>query len=219
MSSMKPRTRALLRRLCVDAGAPVHREVLQETLWPGTDADAASRNLHVAISSLRHALEPGVARGASSVIVRDGDSYRLVLGEDSHVDVQAVEMALERSRRARLAGDLSSAVEAFEDAATIGRKELLTEDGSADWVVERRARLRATTVEASRSLAVRLVGAGEPALAAQVAVAGLEADRYDDALWRVLIDAREKAGDKAGAHRAQSDYRRMVLELETPTGS
>ncbi|TMD95778.1 MAG: hypothetical protein E6I72_10450, partial [Chloroflexi bacterium] len=77
LAAMKPRTRALLRRLCIDAGAPVHREVLQDALWPNADPDTASRNLHVAISSLRHALEPGVGRGASSMIVRDGDMYRL----------------------------------------------------------------------------------------------------------------------------------------------
>ena len=219
MASMKPRTRALLRRLCVDAGAPIHREALQEALWPNTDPDAAARNLHVAISSLRHALEPGVARGASSMIVRDGDTYRLALPADADVDLHAFDQALERSRRSRLAGNDQAAVEAFEQAARIGRQELLPEDGSAEWVVARRAGIRAATVDASRALASRLLSSGRHDVAAQVAVAGLVADRYDDGLWRALIEAREKAGDKAGARRAQSDYLNMVKELEAPIRS
>ncbi len=219
MRSMKPRTRALLRRLCVDAGAPIHREVLQEALWPNTDPDAAARNLHVAISSLRHALEPGVGRGASSMIVRDGDTYRLTLPPRAEVDVQEFDYSLERSRHARLSGDEQTAVEAFREAVRIGQKRLLPEEGSAEWVVERRGRLQAAIVDASRALATRLLSNARAGIAAEVAVAGLESDRYDDGLWRVLIEAREKAGDKAGARRAQSAYRNMVLELESPTRS
>jgi DNA-binding SARP family transcriptional activator len=219
MGSMKPRTRALLRRLCVDAGAPIHREVLQEALWPNTDPDAASRNLQVAISSLRHALEPGVARGASSMIVRDGNTYRLALPSEADVDVQAFDGALELSRRARVAGDDRAALEAFERAVRIGRKELLPEDGSAEWVVERRTGLRAAIADASRALAARLLSATQPDNAARVASAGLEADRYDDGLWRLLIEARERAGDAAATRRAQSDYRNMLQELAAPTRS
>lgn len=219
MASMKPRTRTLLRRFCVDAGAPIHRDVLQEALWPNTDPDVASRNLHVAISSLRQALEPGVARGASAMVVRDGDTYRLALPGDADVDVREFDQALEQSRRSRLGGDEQAAVEAFERAARIGRKELLPEDGSADWVVERRGRLRAASVEASRALAERLLACGRPDLAVRVALGGLEADRYDDGLWRLLIEARAKAGDKAGARRAEADYKSMVQELEAPTRS
>src|SRR5216683_2127671 len=173
------------------------------TLFPYT---TLFRSIHVAISSLRHALEPGVVRGASSMITRDGDTYRLALPEDADVDVQAVERALERSRRARLGGDESGAVDAFEEASRAARKELLPEEGSAEWVVERRGRLRAAIVDASGALAARLLSAGRPDLAARVAAAGLDADRYDDGLWRAVIEAREKAGDKAGARRAESDY-------------
>src|SRR6266508_707002 len=180
MGSMKPRTRALLRRLCVDAGAPIHREVLQEALWPNTDPDAAARNLHVAISSLRHALEPGVGRGASSMIVRDGDTYRLTLPPRAEVDVQEFDYSLERSRHARLSGDEQTAVEAFREAVRSGQKRLLPEAGAAAWAV-------ATT----------LVSNGRAGLAAEAAVPGVESERSDTGLWGVLVEAGETAGDKA----------------------
>jgi len=220
MANMKPRARALLRRLCADAGSPIHREVLQDALWPNADAEAAARNLHVAISSLRQALEPGIARGASSLLIREGDTYRLVLPPGSEVDLRVFDQALERSRRARLAGDFHIALDAFQQSAGIAEKELLPEEGSADWVIQRRERARAGLLDIARPLARHLLAKAQPALAAQVSVSALNADRYDDELWRTLIEARGKAGDEAGARRAQAEYRRIVLELEPgPTGS
>lgn len=214
MMSMKPRTRALLRRLSIDAGSAIHREVLQEALWPDADADAAARNLHVAVSSLRQALEPGVSRGGSSLLVREGDSYRLVLPPGSEADVRTFEEALNRSRRARQSGDVEPAVEAFEEAATLATQDLLPEDGSADWVIRRRGRSRAALTDAARPLAELLLYRSQNQAAAHVCVKALAGDRYDDELWRLLIQAREKAGDEAGSRLAHTEYRKLVAELE-----
>ncbi len=217
LSNLKPRPRALLRRLCADAGSPIHREVLQEAFWPGADVEVGARNLHVAISILRQALEPGIARGASSLLVRDGDAYRIMLPPGSEVDVRMFDEAINRSRRARTAGDLDAALDGFRQAAAIAEKEFLPEDGSADWVTQRRERFRASLIDVASPLANRFLANEQPALAAQVSGAGLAADRYVDALWRILIDARERAGDEAGARRAQAEYRKVVLELERET--
>ncbi len=213
MKTMKPRTRALLRRLSADAGSPVHREVLQDALWPESDGESSSRNLHVAISSLRKALEPGVARGASSLITREADAYRLVLPPGSEVDLQAFDQALKGSQRQCAARESARALEEFQQAVRIADGELLADDGSAAWVVHRRDRYRASVLATSRQLATLLMAEGQPSTAALVCTAGLNADRYDDALWRLLIDARERAGDKVAAGRAEADYRRMVSEL------
>ncbi|TMF41820.1 MAG: transcriptional regulator, partial [Chloroflexi bacterium] len=85
LSAVKPRARAVLRLLAVHAGNPVHREVLQEAFWPDADAETGARNLHVAVSSLRSWLEPGVGRGGSSFLLREGDAYRLALRPDAEV--------------------------------------------------------------------------------------------------------------------------------------
>src|SRR5207248_1196230 len=81
------RVRAVLRLLAVHAGNPVHREVLQTAFWPDADADTGARNLHVAVSSLRSWLEPGVGRGGSSLLLREGDAYRLTIQADAEVDL------------------------------------------------------------------------------------------------------------------------------------
>lgn len=213
MRTMKPRTRALLRRLSADAGSPVHREVLQDALWPESDGESSSRNLHVAISSLRKALEPGVARGASSLITRDADAYRLVLPPGSQVDLHAFDRALKESHRLCLAGQAAAALEDFQRAVRLAEGELLSDDGSAGWVVHRRERCRTSVLETARQLATLLMAQRQPSTAAAVCAAGLDADRYDDALWRLLIAAREQAGDRVAAGRAEADYLRMVSEL------
>src|SRR5205823_14511387 len=83
LTAIKPRARAVLRLLAVHTGNPVHREVLQTAFWPDADLETGARNLHVAVSSLRSWLEPGVGRGGSSFLLREGDAYRLALQADA----------------------------------------------------------------------------------------------------------------------------------------
>ena len=70
LSGVRPRARALLRLLSLHVGAPVHHESVEAALWPDADAEASSRNLHVAIASLRRVLEPGAARGSFQLLRR-----------------------------------------------------------------------------------------------------------------------------------------------------
>ena len=213
MKTLKPRTRALLRRLSAEAGSAVHRDVLQEALWPNLGPESSARNLHVAISSLRQALEPGVARGLSSLVVREGDAYRLVLPPGSEVDLLSFEQALIQARNGCAAGDGDLAVRAFETALQIGDHQLLADDGSADWIVLRRERCRSALLGGAQQVAALLMVRMQPSAATQVCAAGLRIDRYDDALWRLLIKARLQAGDKVAANRAEADYRLMLTEL------
>ena len=62
LSALKPRPRAVLRLLALDAGRPVHREVLTAAFWPEADPETAARNLHVALSGLRRALDGDTER-------------------------------------------------------------------------------------------------------------------------------------------------------------
>ena len=89
VAAMKPRVRSLLWLLSIRAGQRVHAEELPTPLWPDADQSAGRRNLQVAISSLRQALEPGAKRGSWTLVARDGDSYGLVLGPSADFDMLA----------------------------------------------------------------------------------------------------------------------------------
>jgi LuxR family maltose regulon positive regulatory protein len=217
---VKPRARMLLRMLAAHSGRPVHREVLQEALWPEADHETGIHNLQVAMSSLRQVLEPGVARGGSAFLVRDGDAYRLGLPAGASIDVLSFEAALGSGLAARAAGQTAAVVAACAQALALYTGELLPEDGPAEWVVRLRERYRGRAVEAARLLAETLLEAGDNAGAVDAAAAGLHADRYSDALWRLVISARERSGDPVAAARARRDYLAMLDELGVaPTSS
>jgi DNA-binding SARP family transcriptional activator len=215
-SSLKPRARTLLRLLAAQGGRPLHREVIQATLWPEATPESAARNLHVAISSLRQALEPGVARAGFTLLVRDGDAYCLASGSELRIDLVAFEGEVAAGRRARAAGDADRAMACFEAALDHCTGELLPEEGAADWAVEQRERCRSLAAGAAEWLAESRLAGGDPSGAARAAAAGLRVERYHDPLWRLLAEARDEAGDPVAASRARAEYRRVLDELGLP---
>ena len=213
LTTIKPRARAVLRLLAIHAGNLVHREVLQEAFWPEADSETGARNLHVAVSTLRQVLEPGVIRGGSSFLIRDGDAYRLAVQVDAEVDLLQFSKALTTGRVARLRGENGGAAVAFQEALDLYTGELLPEDGPAEWAIEPRERYRSELLEAAQGLAELRLMRGDAAGAVQACTNGLWVDRFHDPLWRLLIEAREKAGDAGAASRARRDYSRVLAEL------
>ncbi len=213
LDGAKPRVRALLRLLAVHGGAPVHREVLQEALWPEADAAAGARSLHVALSALRRWLDEEAAPIGSELVARDGDAYRLAISPDV-VDVGRFEAALADARTLRARGDLAGTALAL--AVQLYGGDLLPEDGPAEWAVSRRDHYREAAVEAAQGLAETAMLAGDHATAIRACRFGLEIDRYQDALWRILIDARERAGDAGAASRDRREYAAVLEGLGVP---
>lgn len=208
LNGAKPRVRSLLRLLVIHAGAPVHREVIQDALWPEADADAGARSLHVAVSALRRLLDEAAPPIGGRLVVREGDAYRVDVPPEA-VDLGRFDRAIAEGRAARARGEMSGA--AFARAVELYAGDLLPEEGPADWVIERRDHYRAKAVEAAIGLAEEAMLAGEYAAAIRACRFGLELDRYQDALWRVLIDARDRAGDAGAASRDRREYA-LVLE-------
>ena len=143
-----------------------------------------------------------MARGASSMVVRDGDAYRLALPAGSRVDLIEFDAALAEARALRARGNLDGALASYNRALDLYTGELLPEDGPADWVVHERERRRDEASESAHAVAEMHLERGDPVAAAVACERGLHADQYDDALWRLCIGAYEKAGDAAAAARA-----------------
>ena len=215
-STVKPRARACLRILALNLGRPVHRETLVASLWPDIDAQGGLRNLHVVMSALRHLLEPGVARGASSLIVREGESYRLNLPPGSRFDLVAFENAMKLGRAALARDDRGGARAAFAEALDLYGGDLLADAGPAEWVVAERERYRASAADAAQGVAEIELAAGQPAAAAIACERGLRIDRHRDRLWRLRIEACDRAGDRAGSARARTAYDAVLAELGLP---
>ena len=213
LSGIKPRTRMALRLLAMHAGRPVHREVLAAALWPEMDQATATRNLHVALSSLRTFLEPGTPRGHSALIARNGDAYELALPSGRDSDVAAFTASLAAARRAEAIGDHRTAVASLREALLAYSGDLLPEDGPAEWVVPTRETLRQQAADAAERLAEACLDDGDAAGARDAAHLCLRIDTYRDRGWRLLMEAHRQLGNIAAADRAARDYAALLASL------
>jgi DNA-binding SARP family transcriptional activator len=208
----RPRVRALLHYLAMQAGAYVHRDTLCTALWPNDEARAATHGLQVAVSALRQLLEAQAGKGAGSIIARKGESYGLEVDVAVH-DLAQFEVSLAQARVARNSGNHEQAVADLRPALALYRGDLLEDAGTAEWVLGPRERYRLMASEASQLLAACLLDLGEPAEAAAVAGWGLTIDRYCDALWKLMIAAHDQGSNQAASARTRNDYRRVLAEL------
>jgi DNA-binding SARP family transcriptional activator len=207
LSDVRPRARALLRLLAALGGGPVHREVLASALWPSVDAATGTRNVQVAVSSLRRALQ-----GSPVGITRVSDAYRLDVPDDA-IDVAAFERAIGAVRRARAAGDAAARQAALEAVLDLHHGELLPEDGPADWVVGPRDRYRSAATEAAQALAELHLAAGDAPAAIVACERGLQLDRFQDGLWQLMIRAYDVLGNQAASQTARRRYTDVLAEL------
>ena len=208
----KPMERALLHLLALRANEAVHREALIESLWPDADPDAGLHRLQVAVSSLRRLVAAAGGEGGA-LISREGDAYRLVLPEGSFNDIDHFEQAVDRAGRGRAQGDSDAEKQALQDAISAYRGPLLPGDGPAEWAIAARRRLQGAVTDSAARLGTLLLEEDQPAAAADTARAGLAIDRFRDDLWKVLIEASERAGNYADAGQARRAYEEVLEEL------
>lgn len=212
LTQLKPRSRALLRLLAAHGGEPVHREVLCEALWPDALGDTAMRSLQVAVSSLRQVLDPVVASGRATVVIRDGASYRLPNDEQCRYDVNAVSELLDTAR-ATVAQDPAAAAETFMVAADRCAASLLPEDGPTGWAVELREKWSSGLLLAAENVARGAVAQRSFDVASAVCRRALDFDRYRDELWRLLLTALDASGKAAAGVRERHRYAAVLEEL------
>lgn len=136
------------------------------------------------------------------MVTRDGDAYRLTVPDDAHVDLRVFEDGIAE----RTTDGLERALGAYTG-------DLLPEDGPAEWVLEERDRYRLQAAGAARSLAEMRLAEGDAVEAAAVCERGLRIDRYNDDLWRLLVDAYAAADNHAAATRARKGYEDVLAEL------
>lgn len=216
-SALRPRVRTLVRILAVNAGRPVHRDTLIGALWPEVSPAAATRSLHVGLSSLRSFLDSVTPDGGHRLLRRDGDAYLLAVPADGYADVAAFRAALAAARSSPLSFD-GPRVRALRAAVQSYGGDLLPEDGAAEWIVGEREKLRRHAADAAADLAMAGLAA-DPATPqhANDAVAAaqrcVDIDPYHDTGWRLLINAHRLAGNVAAAEQARRSYAAVLASL------
>lgn len=123
--------KAIFKYLLLHRQRPVAKEVLMDTFWPDSSADAARNNLNVAIYGLRKALRDGY--GDFSHIVFQDNAYRLNPEMTIWVDAEAFTAQVAQGDRARQVGDWQTAVSAYHAAEALYHGEFLSEDRYETW--------------------------------------------------------------------------------------
>ena len=125
----------LCKVLLTYRGQRLHKEQVQDWLWPRACSEAAARNLRVALSELRSVLEPErQPRAPSRFILNGGESLSLCC-DDVEIDSQLVLEAAELDPQA------PHALNHLQAAAQLYRGVYLPDDLYEDWAQTERQRL------------------------------------------------------------------------------
>ena len=210
---VRPQARALLRMLALNAGAPVHRELIADILWGDLGIDSAVHALHVSVSSLRRSLPDEVVGAAASIVQRVGEAYRLGITDRHDCDLADFDDRLAEAASAKLQRDSGAAANGLRSALARYAGDVLPEDGPAEWVTGARERYRVRAAEAASSLAHLELRFGDARAAVAAASRAVEIDPWLDESWRTLVMVHRRSGDVVAAARTEEGYRNMRVAL------
>lgn len=210
IDALRPQARAVLMRLATEVGRMVRCDTLIDELWADdSDERTTLRSLQVTVSAIRRALTEDTT---GRTIERVGAGYSLT-DPPSGGDCDLVLFRRRATEIITTRDDGPEVVVASERALSLQVGELLPEAGNAEWILALRNQVdRQAALVAARG-AQAAIATGDLTGAIRLGHLGLEFDRYDDALWRILLDAHERRGDVAVAGRLRAEYERLLDEL------
>ncbi|MFH0726932.1 MAG: BTAD domain-containing putative transcriptional regulator [Pseudomonadota bacterium] len=120
----------------------VPKDILLEFLWPEENPEVTNKRFHVALSTLRRLLEPGLKRGvASAYILRLNDAYRLETGPGGRIDFKAFLSEIDAADRIEKC-DEAAAMNRYLAAESLHGGALLEEDLFVDAFISDRILLQ-----------------------------------------------------------------------------
>jgi len=176
----------------------VHRERLLDHLWPELPTDRGSRALDTTLHELRRTLDPLAApRSGASPIVREGEVYRLDLGDRDSWDAGDF-VALAGGDGP---GASTPTLERMLAAEALWRGEFLPDFPYEPWSEETRRDLERRRVELLERLAGTLLEGGRPGAAIDRYRRLIDADPEREGWHRALMRAYAQAGERPLALR------------------
>jgi DNA-binding SARP family transcriptional activator len=196
--------------LVAERDRPVPAEELADVVWGGTLPPTWRPALRGVVSKVRDFL--GVlGLPAAEALTSVSGSYRLILPDDTAVDVERAGGEAEAAQSAMRAGDLEQALAAAERARAIAGRPLLPGHDSA-WVEDRRAALRQVLAGSLELLVDVHLAAGDGDAAVGPARELVALEPFRDSAHERLLRAHAAAGDRSEALRAYDRYRRTLAE-------
>ena len=194
----RAKARALLGALVCAGHRGAHRDRLLEHLWPELAPERGARALDTTLHELRRTLEPlAQPRSGGSLVAREGEIYRLGLGERDSWDAGEF---LELARASSGTAD-EVALGRMLQAETLWRGDFLPDFPYEPWSEDTRRELERERVALLERLAAVLAEMGRPA-AAHRALPPAHRRRPRARGLAPLPDARLLPGRRAGPRPA-----------------
>lgn len=188
----------LLRLLTACGGGPVDADAVIDELWPSLEANAPKASLEMALSRLRKLL--GVPE---AVVVTDGTIA--LAAELVWTDVAAFEARCDAAE----AGDAAAA----EEALALGRDKLLGNEELHGLARERRQRLVERATRLALEHGARLEAQGHADAAQRLYERGIAQEPLSERLYRALMRAQMRCGERAEALRTFRRCRDRLAEV------
>lgn len=202
------RSLVILKILLTRYGKSVHRDELQEILWPDVDSAAARPLLNVAIHYLRRGLEPDLPEGATSRYIQTmGDAYAFATDGPHRLDTEVFRVALETAAQAEEHGEIHRAIAAREEALATYAGDFLEDEIYSDWCALERTYLRERFLSALRQLARNYVQVQCLDEAIACLRRALRAEATLEDVHRFLMKALWQAGRRDEAVRQYQECR------------
>jgi DNA-binding SARP family transcriptional activator len=125
------KSRSIFKYMVVHRENPISRDVLMDVFWSDADPDAARRNLHQAIYSLRQTLRQEEAN-FQHILFADG-CYLLNPSMEVWIDSEEFEKHIQQGQRLEENGKLAAAIAAYGVAESLYQGDFLEDELYEDW--------------------------------------------------------------------------------------
>ncbi len=130
---------AILRYLLTRRHRSASKEELMELLWPDAQPREAAHSLHVAVSALRHYLDPA----ADTYLLFEDGRYAINSAASVEDDCATFQQLSDTAEQARRAGDPQAAQRAYAAAIGYYQGDFYVDDRDPAWALGERERLLA----------------------------------------------------------------------------
>ena len=196
--------------LTMRGGMPVSRHALLDALWGQGPPSSAEASLNSIVSKLRRVLGRLGLDGARALRFTGG-CYELRLPTGTGVDHPAAFDAIHQAETAIRAGDARSAYGPSAIARQICGRPFMP-GSEAEWVENRRIKLRRTLVRALACRAKVYMLNGEYELAAEAAREASIVEPLRESIYRLLMEVHSAAGNAAEALAVYEQCRVAIAE-------
>lgn len=198
----REKARHLLQLLVTQRRRLLLKEQIIDLLWPGLDAETASRDFKVALNALFNALEPNrAARSGSFYIQREGAAYGLDPVSGYWLDVDEFERLITRGLLLGEQGQEQAAAESLRRALDLYQGDYLQDLLYEDWCSEERERLQVLYLRAAEWLAHYACRGGDHEGCIRLCELILSRDHCWEEAYRLLMSSYDRTGNRAMALR------------------